>query len=204
MKVFDRVEGVAAALPLDNVDTDKILGAQFLKTISRAGLGAALFHALRSDPSFVLNRTPWTAASILVAGDNFGCGSSREHAVWALDDFGIRCVIAPTIADIFYNNCCKNGVLPIALPQTDINVLLAAASDPSTARLRIDLREQAIALSDGRQITFKIDERHRQRLLSGADEIDTSLAYRSSIEAFEARQAENAPWLRRPITVPAD
>ncbi|KAF1697278.1 3-isopropylmalate dehydratase small subunit [Pseudoxanthomonas jiangsuensis] len=185
MMPFTRLDAVAAPLPLVNVDTDKILPAPFLKTISRTGLGKGLFHSLRSEPDFILNHAPWDQAGILVALDNFGCGSSREHAPWALLDFGIRCVIAPSIADIFYNNCCKNGILPIVLPHTDIDRLMALATDPATATLSVDLAQQTVRATTGLALPFVIDAQRKQDLLQGVDDIARSLTREADIAAYE-------------------
>nr|WP_314434154.1 3-isopropylmalate dehydratase small subunit [uncultured Brevundimonas sp.] len=192
MQPFSCLTGVAAALPLVNIDTDKILAGQFLKTTSRAGLGVHLFHAMRyavdgSDRSdFVLNRDPWRGASILIAGDNFGCGSSREHAPWALLDFGIRCIIAPSFADIFYNNCFKNGILPVVLGVEAIQSLIDAAEDPKSATMTVDLPSQTITLSTGVSFHFDVDPDRKQGLLEGRDEIGQSLKAFETIRAWEA------------------
>jgi 3-isopropylmalate/(R)-2-methylmalate dehydratase small subunit len=196
MTSFDHLTAVAAPLPLENVDTDKIVAGRFLKTITRAGLGQALFSTLREDPAFVLNRAPWNQAGILIALDNFGCGSSREHAPWALLDFGFRCVIAPGIADIFYNNCFKNGILPVVLPLPDVQHLLALASDAATAAMTIDLPTQTITTALGEVISFPIDARRKHDLLQGIDEIARTMSYHSAISATERRRAAAQPWLR--------
>lgn len=196
MKRFDRLQGIAAPFPLTNVDTDKILPARHLTTISRNGLGAALFSGMRYDaqgreePSFILNRPPWRDAVILIAGPNFGCGSSREHAPWALLDFGIRCVIAPSFADIFRNNCIRNGILPIALRDSDM--LMQAAQDPATATMTVDLVAQQIAFLGGRILPFDIDPPSRTALLEGRDAIEDTLARAAAISAWE-RQAMPLP-----------
>jgi 3-isopropylmalate/(R)-2-methylmalate dehydratase small subunit len=200
MTPFTFLDAIAAPLPLANVDTDKILAARFLKTISREGLGRALFDTLRRDPdgnereSFVLNRPPWTEAGILIALDNFGCGSSREHAPWALLDFGFRCVIAPSFADIFYNNCFKNGILPIVLPLDQVEALIALAGNAETARMQIDLPAQEIR-AGGLQLPFAIDPRRKQDLLDGADETARSLTYQDQIARFEAAVRARRPWV---------
>jgi len=196
MTPFVRHAAVAAPLPMANVDTDQVLAGQFLKTLSRAGLGRNLFHALRQEPGFVLDRAPWNEAGILVALDNFGCGSSREHAPWALLDFGIRCLIAPSFADIFANNCAKNGILTIILPRSDIDTLLAIVSDPATARLEIDLPDQAIGATGGRRWEFAIEPRRKQDLLLGIDEIARSLSLADRISAFEEERRRSRPWLQ--------
>lgn len=201
MQAFRNLEGIAAPLPIANVDTDKILPAKYLTTTSRDGLGKALFAALRYDVAgneradFVLNREPWRDAAILVAEENFGCGSSREHAPWALDDFGIRCVIAPSFADIFRNNCFKNGILPIELPRSMIDALMEDASNPATARFSIDLLSQTIRRTNSEEIGFSIDAERKSALYDGLDEIAQSLCHSASIDAFEARSAVLAPWL---------
>lgn len=195
MQPFVRLDAIAAPLPIANVDTDKILAGRFLKTITREGLGEKLFWSLRQDAGFVLNRAPWNRAGILIAFDNFGCGSSREHAPWALLDFGIRCVIAPSIADIFYNNCFKNGILPIVLPEAQVQQLMKCASDPVSARMSVDLMAQTIALADSGCLAFEIDAMRRAGLLEGLDEIDGTLGREGEISAFEARQNAVSPWL---------
>lgn len=194
MKSFAKLTAISAALPIENIDTDKILPGQFLKTISREGLGEFLFWTLRQDPSFILNRAPWNEAKILIALDNFGCGSSREHAPWALLDFGISCVIAPQIADIFYNNCFKNGILPIQLPRDDINHLMALAENSETATLRIDLMDQSVTAADGRVYHFEVDSARKADLLAGADDISRTLDKDADISAFEAAQQRDCPW----------
>lgn len=203
MTPFDRLDAIAAPMPLANVDTDKILAGRFLKTIAREGLGAVLFSSLREDPGFILNRTPWNKASILIALDNFGCGSSREHAPWALLDFGIRCIIAPTIADIFYTNCCKNGILPIMLPRTDISRLMELASEAATARMSVDLEAQTILTTDGVVLGFAIDPKRKLDLLAGADEITQTTLLSDAISAFEAEAGRRRPWLKPPSFTPS-
>ena len=186
-------------MPIANIDTDKILAAQFLKTISRGGLGSHLFSALRYDDSgaeqggFILNRLPWRHAGILIALDNFGCGSSREHAPWALLDFGIRAIIAPTFADIFFNNCLKNFILPIVLDRRTIDILLADAGDEERCRMKIDLPAQTLTRSNGQSIGFQIAAESKQRLLLGSDEIAASLGHLPDIEAWELRTNRIAP-----------
>ncbi|WP_313802539.1 3-isopropylmalate dehydratase small subunit [Sphingobium sp.] len=193
MEAFTSLTAIAAPLPLANVDTDKILPARFLTTIQRAGLGKALFASLRIDDDFVLNKTPWNEARILVAGDNFGCGSSREHAPWALLDFGIRCVIAPGIADIFYNNCFKNGILPIVLPEAEVEELMRLASDAGSATMSVDLVGQTIE-AGGRTFAFEVDPKRKHDLLGGIDEISDTLVRGASIDAFEANERRMRPW----------
>jgi 3-isopropylmalate/(R)-2-methylmalate dehydratase small subunit len=201
MDRFTTLTGVAAPLPLINVDTDMIIPKQFLKTIKRSGLGRNLFDEMRygpdgaENPDFVLNKPAYRSAVILVAGDNFGCGSSREHAPWALLDFGIRCVIAPSFADIFYNNCFKNGILPIKLPQEDVDRLMDDAARGANAILAVDLEAQTITGPDGGSIGFEIDPFLRRCLLEGLDDIGLTLEKGDAIDAFERRRAQTAPWL---------
>ena len=200
MKKFDNLTAVAAPLPLINVDTDMIIPARFLKTIKRTGLGKSLFFTLRYDEDgveredFVLNKTAYKDAKILVTGNNFGCGSSREHAPWALDDFGIRCVIAPDFADIFYNNSFKNGILLIKLPQSDVDKLLEDAERGANATLTVDLENQEIKRPDGDLITFDIDPFKKHCLLNGLDDIGLSLEKEEKISAFELKQRVAQPW----------
>jgi 3-isopropylmalate/(R)-2-methylmalate dehydratase small subunit len=200
MDKFDKLTGVAAPLPMINVDTDMIIPKQFLKTIKRTGLGGALFHEMRTkedgsqNPDFVLNRPAYKTAQILVTGENFGCGSSREHAPWALLDFGIKCVIAPSFADIFYNNCFKNGILPIALPQADVDKLMDDAERGSNAVISVDLEKQEIRGPDGGCVKFEIDPFRKQCLLNGWDDIGLTLRHESDINAFEAKRQREMPW----------
>jgi 3-isopropylmalate/(R)-2-methylmalate dehydratase small subunit len=200
MEPFRTLTGIAAPLPIANIDTDMLLPAKFLKTVSRAGLGQGLLHSLRIDeegwerPDFILNRDPWRQARILIALDNFGCGSSREHAPWALLDFGIRAIIAPGFADIFYGNCFKNGILPITLPRATIDLLMAEAGDPATAAMTIDLETQTVAHAGG-VLEFALAAEPRARLLGGIDDIAYALTFDSAIAAQEARTRDNAPWL---------
>jgi 3-isopropylmalate/(R)-2-methylmalate dehydratase small subunit len=192
MRSFSTLSATAAPLPLSNVDTDKILPASFLKTIRREGLGKALFHTMRyaedgsERPDFILNRAGWRDSQILVARDNFGCGSSREHAPWALTGFGIRCIIAESFADIFYNNCFKNGILPIALAPAAIDRLLGLAALPATAALTVDLPCQTITLVTGETIEFEIAAERKRVLLLGLDDISETLRQADAIAAFEA------------------
>jgi 3-isopropylmalate/(R)-2-methylmalate dehydratase small subunit len=202
MDKFTKLTGVAAPLPLRNIDTDMIIPKQFLKTIKRTGLGKSLFFEMRFDPAtgkevgdFVLNKPQYRNANILVTGDNFGCGSSREHAPWALLDFGIRCVIAPDFADIFYNNCFQNGILPIRLPQSDVDKLMDDASRGANATLSIDLEKQEIRGPDGGVITFEIDPFRKHCLLNGLDNIGLTLEKDKAIGAFEASASAARPWL---------
>jgi len=201
MDKFTTLTGVAAPLPLRNIDTDMIIPKQFLKTIQRTGLGKSLFFEMRFDqegrevPDFVLNKPAYRAATILVTGENFGCGSSREHAPWALLDFGIRCVIAPDFADIFYNNCFQNGILPIKLPQAEVDKLMDDAQRGANATLTIDLEKQEIRGPDGGVISFDIDPFRKHCLLNGLDNIGLTLEKTQSIEDFEKTVAASRPWL---------
>ena len=201
MKKFDQLTGVAAPLNILNIDTDMIIPKQFLKTIKRSGLGANLFDEMRFTQDgeeiadFVLNREPYRAAEIIVAGDNFGCGSSREHAPWALLDFGIRCVISTSFADIFYNNCFKNGILPITVSADDRDALMADAADVENPELSIDLETQTIRRPNGVEVSFDIDPFRKQCLLEGLDDIGLTLEKGGSIDSFEATRAEEKPWL---------
>ena len=201
MDKFTKLTGIAAPLPLINIDTDMIIPKQFLKTIKREGLGINLFDEMRYDtegneiPDFVLNRPAYRKAEILVAGDNFGCGSSREHAPWAIKDFGIRCVIAPSFADIFYNNCFKNGILPIALPQEDVDKLMDDAERGANAVITVDLENQTITGPDGGTITFEVDAFKKHCLLNGLDDIGLTMEKVAAIDAFEARAALSRPWV---------
>jgi len=201
MDKFERLTGIAAPLPLVNIDTDMIIPKQFLKTIKRSGLGVNLFDEMRYDragnenPDFVLNQPQYRESEILVAGENFGCGSSREHAPWAIKDFGIRCVIAPSFADIFYNNCFKNGILPIALPQDAVDVLMKDAEKGSNARMTVDLEAQTVTTSDGESFGFEVDAFKKHCLLEGLDDIGLTLAKKTSVDAFEAQAAQQRPWV---------
>ncbi|RCK29895.1 3-isopropylmalate dehydratase small subunit [Thalassospira lucentensis] len=201
MDKFNTLTGVAAPLPMINVDTDMIIPKQFLKTIKRSGLGKNLFDEMRFDdngneiPDFVLNKPAYRKAQILVSGDNFGCGSSREHAPWSLLDFGIRCVIAPSFADIFYNNCFKNGILPIRLPHEDVDKLMSDAERGSNATVTIDLEKQEITGPDGGCIKFEVEAFRKHCLLNGLDDIGLTLQKGDAINAFEAKRAASQPWL---------
>ena len=200
MKKFDTLTAVAAPLPLINVDTDMIIPARFLKTIKRTGLGKSLFYTLRYDEDggeredFVLNKLAYKDAEILVTGNNFGCGSSREHAPWALDDFGIRCVIAPDFADIFYSNSFKNGILLIKLPQEDVDKLMEGAERGANATVTVDLENQEIKSPDGEVIPFDVDPFKKYCLLNGLDDIGLSLEKEDKINAFEEKQKASQPW----------
>ncbi len=201
MEPFNKLEGVAAPLNMINVDTDMIIPKQYLKTIQRTGLGKALFDEMRHNqdgsekPEFVLNKPAYRGAKILVTGDNFGCGSSREHAPWALLDFGIRCVIAPSFADIFYGNCFKNGILPIKLPQEQVDKLMDDASRGANAIISIDLEKQEIRGPDGGMIKFDVDDFRKQCLLNGWDDIGLTMRNEDKITSFEAQQKTQTPWL---------
>ena len=203
MEKFTKLTGVAAPLAMINVDTDMIIPKQYLKTIKRTGLGKHLFDEMRYDAAgkessdFVLNRPAYRKASILVAGENFGCGSSREHAPWALLDFGIRCVIAPSFADIFYNNCFKNGILPILLPKEDVAKLMDDAERGANAVVSVDLDKQEVAGPDGGRIHFDIDPFRKHCLLNGLDDIGLTLQKAAAIDVYEARQRAAEPWLWR-------
>ena len=201
MEPFKKLDGVAAPLPMINVDTDMIIPKQFLKTTKRTGLGKALFHELRTradgseNPDFVLNKPAYRAAKILVTGANFGCGSSREHAPWALLDSGIRCVIAPAFAEIFYNNCFKNGILPIVLPQEDVDKLMDDAERGSNAVISVDLERQEIRGPDGGCVKFEVDRFRKQCLLNGWDDIGLTMRRETKISEFEQQQKVQSPWL---------
>jgi 3-isopropylmalate/(R)-2-methylmalate dehydratase small subunit len=201
MDKFTTLTAIAAPLPLANVDTDKIIPARFLKTIKRSGLGVHLFDTLRytaegaERPDFVLNQPPYRAAQILIAHENFGCGSSREHAPWALLDFGIRCVIAPDFADIFFNNCFKNGILPIRLPRAVCDTLMADAAMGGNARLTVDLARQVVVRPNGEDIAFDIDAFRKHSLLEGLDDIGQTLSHAASIDRYEQARQQARPWL---------
>jgi 3-isopropylmalate/(R)-2-methylmalate dehydratase small subunit len=201
MEKFTTLTGIAAPLPMVNVDTDMIIPKQHLKTIKRTGLGKVLFDEMRYTQdgeeidSFILNQLPYRNAQILIAGENFGCGSSREHAPWALLDFGIRCVIAPSFADIFFGNCFKNGILPISLPQQEVDVLMQDAQNPETSTLSIDLENQTIRRSNGKIFEFETDAFRKHCLLNGLDDISLTLQSADKIAEFENKQRQNLPWL---------
>lgn len=191
-------------MPLINIDTDMILPKQYLKTIKRSGLGIHLFEEIRFHrdgreiEDFVLNRPAYRQAKILIAGDNFGCGSSREHAPWALKDFGIRCIISTSFADIFFNNCFKNGILPITLPQEQVDILMEDATRGANAVMTVDLEANQITSSDGAIIAFEVDPNRRHNLLNGLDEVGLTLANLDRIEAYEARAQAQYPWVHQP------
>jgi len=201
MQKFTTVTGVAAPLRMINVDTDRIIPKQFLTTIKRTGLGKFLFNDIRYDAAgsevgdFVLNRSAYRHAQILIAGRNFGCGSSREHAPWALLDFGIRCVIASSFADIFYNNCFKNGILPVTLPEEHVDTLLNAADAGSNATFTVELEAQRITDPEGNVFEFEIDPFRKHCLFNGLDDIGLTLEKAKKIEAFEQQRAAQSPWL---------
>ena len=200
MQKFTKLTGVAAPLPLINVDTDKIIPKNYLKTIVRTGLGKALFSEIRYNedgsekPDFVLNKPAYRKAEILVAGENFGCGSSREHAPWALLDFGIKCVISTSFADIFYNNCFKNGILPIKVSASDLDKLMDDANRGANAKLSVDLEAQEIRGPDGGCIKFDIDPHRKHCLLNGLDDVGLTLQKESAITSYEAKAAASRPW----------
>jgi len=201
MEKFKKLTGIAAPMPLVNIDTDMIIPKVFLKTIKRSGLGVNLFDEMRYDrdgneiPDFVLNKPQYREAEILVAGDNFGCGSSREHAPWALQDFGIKAVISTSFADIFFNNCFKNGILPIVLPPEQVEVLMKDAEKGANARMTVDLEAQEITTSDGQIFTFEVDAFKKHCLLNGLDDIGLTMEKSAAIDSFEAQAAQSRPWI---------
>ena len=200
MQPFIRLDGRAAPLPMANIDTDQIIPKQFLKTVEREGLAKGLFYDLRFDeqgrekPGFVLNRPEYKGAAVLIAGDNFGCGSSREHAPWALMDFGIRCVIAPSFADIFHNNCLSNGLLPVVLPPAEIDQLMDEAKGGNHV-FSVDLETQTVVAPSGKAFRFEIEPDHKEKLLKGLDAIGETLQHAGDIDVFEMKQALSRPWL---------
>ena len=201
MEKFQKLTGIAAPMPLVNIDTDMIIPKVFLKSIQRTGFGKNLFDEMRYNrdgteiEDFVLNKPQYRDAEILVAGDNFGCGSSREHAPWAIADFGIKAVISTSFADIFYNNCFKNGILPIIFPQDVVDVLMKDAEKGSNARMIVDLEAQTVTTSDGEAFSFEVDSFKKHCLLEGLDDIGLSLAKVSNIDSFEAKIAQERPWV---------
>ena len=201
MEKFEKFSGIAAPMPLVNIDTDMIIPKQFLKTIKRSGLGVNAFAEMRykSDGSevedFVLNKPAYRDSSILVAGDNFGCGSSREHAPWALSDFGIKVVVSTSFADIFFNNCFKNGMLPIILPAERVEILMNDSEKGSNARIEVDLEAQTITSADGKVFSFEVDPFKKHCLLNGLDDIGLTMEKSSSIDAFEKKLEIEQPWL---------
>ncbi|HCQ67364.1 MAG TPA: 3-isopropylmalate dehydratase small subunit [Rhodobacteraceae bacterium] len=201
MEKYTKFTGVAAPMPLVNIDTDMIIPKVFLKTIKRSGLGVNLFDEMRYDregneiADFVLNKPPYRGAQIIVAGDNFGCGSSREHAPWALKDFGIRAVVSTSFADIFFNNCFKNGILPIVLPPEDVAKLMDDAERGANAQVTIDLENQVITGPDGGEIAFEVDAFRKHCLLNGLDDIGLTLEKQDAIDRFETKAAQERPWV---------
>lgn len=201
MEKFDKLSGIAAPMPLVNIDTDMIIPKVFLKTIKRSGLGANLFDEMRFDrdgneiADFVLNKPAYREAQILVAGDNFGCGSSREHAPWALADFGIKAIISTSFADIFFNNCFKNGILPIVLPQEAVDVLMQDAEKGANARMDVDLEAQTVTTSDGEVFHFEVDSFKKHCLMNGLDDIGLTMEKAASIDSYEAKAATSRPWV---------
>ena len=201
MEKFSKLTSPAAPLPLVNVDTDMIIPKQFLKTIKRTGLSSGLFYEMRFDEAgnpkegFVLDQPAYKGAGILVAGENFGCGSSREHAPWALLDAGIRCVIAPSFADIFYNNCFKNGILPVVLPQEQVDLLMEDAERGANAVITVDLESQTITGPDGGEISFEVDAFRKHCLLNGLDDIGLTMEKVAKIDDFEANARQSQPWI---------
>ena len=200
MEKFTTLTGIAAPMQLVNIDTDMIIPKQFLKTIARTGLGKNLFDEMRYNldgseiADFVLNQPAYRKSEIIVAGDNFGCGSSREHAPWALLDFGIRCVISTSFADIFYNNCFKNGILPIVMPAKVVDVLMVDARRGANARISVDLQTQTVTTSDGQVFAFEVDAFRKHCLMNGLDDIGLTLEKVASIDTFESRNADLRPW----------
>jgi 3-isopropylmalate/(R)-2-methylmalate dehydratase small subunit len=201
MEKFEKLTGIAAPMPLVNIDTDMIIPKVFLKTIKRSGLGVNLFDEMRFDrqgneiADFVLNQPQYRETEILVAGDKFGCGSSREHAPWALKDFGIKSVISTSFADIFYNNCFKNGILPIILPQEAVELLMKDAEKGSNARMTVDLETQTVTSSDGESFAFDVDPFKKHCLLNGLDDIALSLEKVAAIDTYEAKASQARPWV---------
>ena len=201
MDKFTTLTAIAAPMPLVNIDTDMIIPKQFLKTIHRSGLGKNLFDEMRFDregneiPDFVLNQPAYRDAQIIVAGDNFGCGSSREHAPWALLDYGIRCVISTSFADIFFNNCYKNGILPVVLPEDAVKALMEDAQNGANARLTVDLEAQTVTAPDGTEYHFDINPTQKHNLLNGLDDIGQTLERGAAIDAFESAAQQARPWV---------
>jgi 3-isopropylmalate/(R)-2-methylmalate dehydratase small subunit len=200
MEKFEKLHGIAAPMPLVNIATDMIIPKVFLKSIARTGFGKNLFDEMRYNrdgteiADFVLNKPQYRSAEILIAGDNFGCGSSREHAPWAIADFGIKCVVSTSFADIFFNNCFKNGILPIVLPQEQVDILMADAEKGENARVTVDLEAQEITTSEGEVIKFDVDAHRKHCLLEGLDDIGQTMQKQASIEAFEAQASAARPW----------
>ncbi|MCI5095227.1 MAG: 3-isopropylmalate dehydratase small subunit [Rhodobacteraceae bacterium] len=201
MEKFEKLQGIAAPMPLVNIDTDMIIPKVFLKSIQRTGFGKNLFDEMRYNrdgseiEDFVLNKPQYRNAEILIAGDNFGCGSSREHAPWAIADFGIKCVVSTSFADIFFNNCFKNGILPIVLPQEQVDILMEDAEKGENARMTVDLEAQEITTSDGQTIGFEVDAFKKHCLLNGLDDIGLTMEKADAIDAFEAQAGAARPWV---------
>ncbi len=201
MDKFETITGVAAPMPLVNIDTDMIIPKQFLKTIKRSGLGANLFDEMRFDlegneiPDFVLNKDAYRGAEIIVAGDNFGCGSSREHAPWALLDFGIKAVVSTSFADIFYNNCFKNGILPVVLPEAAVQALMDDAGKGENARITVNLEDQVVVGADGTEYPFELDAFKKHCLINGLDDIGLTMEKSSAIDEFEKSAETARPWV---------
>lgn len=201
MEKFEKLSGVAAPFDMINIDTDKILPKQFLKTIKRTGLGANLFTEMRylengsENPEFILNKSAYRNSQIIVAGDNFGCGSSREHAPWALLDFGIKCIISTSFADIFFNNCFKNGILPIVVSKEELDQLMSDAENGSNSILDVDLESQQIGRPNGEKISFEVDDFRKHCLLNGLDEIGLTMEKQSKIDTFEKQHQYDQPWI---------
>ncbi|MEM5469184.1 3-isopropylmalate dehydratase small subunit [Celeribacter marinus] len=201
MEKFEKLHGISAPMPLVNIDTDMIIPKIFLKTIKRSGLGVNLFDEMRYDRSgneiadFVLNKPQYREAQIIVAGDNFGCGSSREHAPWAIADFGIKCVISTSFADIFYSNCFKNGILPIVMPQEVVDVLMEDSEKGANARMTVDLVGQVVTTSDGQEFPFEVDAFKKHCLLEGLDDIGLTMNNVSAIDAYESKMSQERPWV---------
>ncbi len=201
MEKFTKIQGIAAPMPLVNIDTDMIIPKVFLKSIQRTGFGKNLFDEMRYNrdgteiDDFVLNKPQYRSAEILIAGDNFGCGSSREHAPWAIADFGIKCIVSTSFADIFFNNSFKNGILPIVLPQEQVDVLMKDAEKGANARMTVDLEAQEITTSDGEVISFEVDAFKKHCLLNGLDDIGLTMEKADSIKSFEDKAAQERPWV---------
>ncbi|CUH79818.1 3-isopropylmalate dehydratase small subunit [Tropicibacter naphthalenivorans] len=201
MDKFEKLTGIAAPMPLVNIDTDMIIPKRFLKSIKRTGFGVSLFDEMRYNrdgseiPDFVLNMPQYRDAEILIAGDNFGCGSSREHAPWAIKDFGIKAIVSTSFADIFYNNCFKNGILPIVMPQDVVDVLMKDAEKGANARMTVDLENQTITTSDGESFAFEVDAFKKHCLMNGLDDIGLTMEKASAIDTFESKAAQERPWV---------
>ncbi|OIQ44749.1 MAG: 3-isopropylmalate dehydratase small subunit [Roseobacter sp. MedPE-SW] len=201
MEKFEKLTGIAAPMPLVNIDTDMIIPKVFLKSIARTGFGKNLFDEMRYNrdgteiEDFVLNKPQYRNSEILVAGDNFGCGSSREHAPWAIADFGIKCVVSTSFADIFFNNCFKNGILPIVLPQEQVDMLMKDAEKGENARMSVDLEAQEITTSDGEVVKFEVDAFKKQCLLEGLDDIGQTLQKQAAVQTYEGKMAQERPWV---------